>query len=363
MRTRDIKPRFYLNDQLAECSFAPRLAFPGLWMIADRNGRLEYRPKRFRAEIFPYDQLDMEELLAELERNSLIVIYDVDGKKYIWIPTFLKHQKPHPNEKDSVIPPCPLEELSKTSLGADSAEENFDHSSTKEAPTFNHGDTEVIPRDDSITSMEEPNPASYLSSLTPDFKNFKDTNVSLSSPPAPDASNPPFLNLPETTASKPPSALASYFNRLPGNDPESSAEPEGEFDEPRGEYEPPNKANIPKPDGKSAIPLCPHKRIIAAYHEELPELPQVKVWEGARVKRLAARWKERCLAGKYQSLEDGLAYWRRLFRHIRANCPFLMGRVETRDGRAFYADLAWLPRPENFAKLIEGKYDKKAVAA
>lgn len=194
------------------------------------------------------------------------------------------------------------------------------------------------------------------SRLEESFKNFKDTNVSLSSPPAPDASNPSFLNLPETPTGNPPSTLAGYLNRLPSGAPEASADP-------AGEYEPPNKANIPKPDGKSAIPPCPHKRIIAAYHEELPELPQVKVWDGVRAKRLGARWKERCLAGKYQSLEDGLDYWRRLFRHIRANCPFLMGKVESRDGRVFYADLAWLTRPENFAKLIEGKYDKKAIAA
>lgn len=48
MRARDIKPGFFKNDQLADCSMAARLLFPGLWMMADREGRLENRPKKSR---------------------------------------------------------------------------------------------------------------------------------------------------------------------------------------------------------------------------------------------------------------------------------------------------------------------------
>jgi len=32
-----------------------RLLYPGLWMLADREGRLEDRPLRIKAEILPYD--------------------------------------------------------------------------------------------------------------------------------------------------------------------------------------------------------------------------------------------------------------------------------------------------------------------
>lgn len=111
-----------------------------------------------------------------------------------------------------------------------------------------------------------------------------------------------------------------------------------------------------------ACPPCPHERILAAYHEALPELPNVKVWDGTRKSHLQARWRERWKAGKYASQTDGVAYWARLFRHVRT-CDWLMGRVTGRDGRAFKASLGWLVRPENFAKLIEGRYDRQEVAA
>lgn len=103
-------------------------------------------------------------------------------------------------------------------------------------------------------------------------------------------------------------------------------------------------------------PPCPHGKIIDAYHELLPELPQVRSWTNTRSKHLAARWRERFAAGKYATAEEGLAYWRRLFAHIHGNCPWLMGQRTGRNGKAFFADLGWLVMPENFAKVIEGRY-------
>ena len=55
MRARNIKPGFFKNDTLAELEFAARLLFIGLWGLADRAGRLEDRPKKIKAEVFPYD--------------------------------------------------------------------------------------------------------------------------------------------------------------------------------------------------------------------------------------------------------------------------------------------------------------------
>ena len=104
MRARNIKPGFYKNEELAGCSLQARLLFPGLWMMADREGRLEDRPKRIKGEVFPYDDFDVDALLCELAEAGMIVRYQVDGGKYIWIPNFLKHQNPHKREKDSDIP-------------------------------------------------------------------------------------------------------------------------------------------------------------------------------------------------------------------------------------------------------------------
>lgn len=103
-RARNIKPGFYTNEDLVECSYAARLLFPGLWMIADREGRLEDRPKKIKMAIFPADTIDIDELLGELETHGFIKRYTADGKKVISIPQFLEHQNPHGREQDSVLP-------------------------------------------------------------------------------------------------------------------------------------------------------------------------------------------------------------------------------------------------------------------
>lgn len=103
-RARNIKPSFFTNEALAECSMSARLLFIGLWTLADREGRLEDRPKKIRAEVFPYDLCDCAPLLDELAKGGFIVRYSVDGGSYIFIPTFTKHQSPHVKEKPSTIP-------------------------------------------------------------------------------------------------------------------------------------------------------------------------------------------------------------------------------------------------------------------
>lgn len=104
MRARNIKPGFYKNEELAECSFAARLLAPGLWMMADREGRLEDRPKRIKAELFPYDTFDVDALLVELVACGHIKRYEASDRRYIQIVKFTEHQQPHHMEIKSVIP-------------------------------------------------------------------------------------------------------------------------------------------------------------------------------------------------------------------------------------------------------------------
>lgn len=104
-RARSIKPGFYLNEDLAECSIWARFLFPGLWMIADRQGRLEDRPKRIKAAILPFDSQDVEPLLEELHQRGFLVRYQNNSGSFIQISKFLTHQSPHYSEKDSFIKP------------------------------------------------------------------------------------------------------------------------------------------------------------------------------------------------------------------------------------------------------------------
>lgn len=84
-----------------------RLLFIGLWCIADREGRLKDRPKRIKVEVFPYDDIDVEPLLAQLQENGFIIRYTVEEHQYIQVVNFHKHQNPHVKEAESTLPPCP----------------------------------------------------------------------------------------------------------------------------------------------------------------------------------------------------------------------------------------------------------------
>jgi hypothetical protein len=103
-RSRNIKPAFFNNEDLAECQPFARLCFIGLWTLADREGRLQDRPKRIKGELFAYDTFEVEPLLVELEKWGFIRRYQVEGESFIHIVNFLKHQTPHGTEKDGKSP-------------------------------------------------------------------------------------------------------------------------------------------------------------------------------------------------------------------------------------------------------------------
>jgi hypothetical protein len=103
-RSRNIKPGFFSNEYLAELSFATRLLFIGLWTEADREGRMEDRPKRLRMALFPADDVDVNQMLDDLAASGFIQRYEIEGKRYLQVDSFTKHQMPHHKEVASVIP-------------------------------------------------------------------------------------------------------------------------------------------------------------------------------------------------------------------------------------------------------------------
>jgi hypothetical protein len=108
-RIRTIKPQFFTDDELAELPAITRLFFIGLWTQADVAGRMACRPKRLKAEILPYDDCDVDEILDGLEGAGFVTRYEVDGSGYLWIPTFRKHQRITGKEAEtpSEFPRCP----------------------------------------------------------------------------------------------------------------------------------------------------------------------------------------------------------------------------------------------------------------
>jgi len=103
-RTRNLKPTFFSNDVLAECEPMARLLFAGLWTLADREGRLQYRPRRIKGLLFPFDNVEIEPLMEQLSDRGFIVVYRVEGADFLAIPTFGEHQRCHPDERCEGLP-------------------------------------------------------------------------------------------------------------------------------------------------------------------------------------------------------------------------------------------------------------------
>ena len=110
-RSRNIKPGFFQNDELAECGIESHLLFAGLWTIADKEGRLRDRPKRIKASCLPYYQTDIDSCLEQLWNAGFIVRYEVGGERFIQIENWHKHQSPHHKEIESEIPQPPKKGL------------------------------------------------------------------------------------------------------------------------------------------------------------------------------------------------------------------------------------------------------------
>ncbi len=103
-RARNLKPKFFTNDRLAELPPLVRLLFAGLWCIADREGRLEDRPNRIKVDVLPYDKCNVDKMLQDLHSHEFILRYTSGGTRYIQVLKFSKHQNPHVKESQSTIP-------------------------------------------------------------------------------------------------------------------------------------------------------------------------------------------------------------------------------------------------------------------
>lgn len=114
------------------------------------------------------------------------------------------------------------------------------------------------------------------------------------------------------------------------------------------------------------MPPCPHGRLIELFGQRLPELPQPRpeLWGGKNADAMRSRWRwvlsAKTKAGKrYAEDSDAAVDWFDRFFGYVAKCPHLVGHND----RGWTADLGWLMKADNFAKVIQGNYDPKLEAA
>jgi hypothetical protein len=107
-RSRNLKPGFFTNVPLADLPPLARLLFAGLWPHCDREGRITDCVKKIKVLCLPFDDCDVDALLDALAGGDdpFILRYEVDGKKYIQVLNWHRHQTPYAREPESVIPAC-----------------------------------------------------------------------------------------------------------------------------------------------------------------------------------------------------------------------------------------------------------------
>lgn len=122
-RIRSIKPSFFSDEDLSDdLTITERLFYIGLWTLCYDNWTVEYRPRTFKRELFPFDDdvpiTAIEAMVQTLVNTGRAVVFDHDGRACLYLPKCEKHQRvnrptesliPVPDE-GSVSPHLPLSE-------------------------------------------------------------------------------------------------------------------------------------------------------------------------------------------------------------------------------------------------------------
>lgn len=96
-RIRSIKPEACNSKDFAKLSFAARYFFQQLWCFLDDEGRAEFLPKKIAGEMYPHDDDVSGQTITgwvdECVAASVLIVYEVNGDKFMCAPKFSIHQK------------------------------------------------------------------------------------------------------------------------------------------------------------------------------------------------------------------------------------------------------------------------------
>ena len=112
-RIRTVKPELFRHEELfdaeLESGLPLRLAFIGLFTVADCEGRFRWKPRTLKLDVLPHDSVEFAAVLNALARHGFIQRYEVGGEVYGVIPSFNRHQQiqSKESERGSSIPPPP----------------------------------------------------------------------------------------------------------------------------------------------------------------------------------------------------------------------------------------------------------------
>ena len=96
MPNRILKESICTSENIDQLTPMAEIAFYRLMVNCDDYGRMDGRVKIIKSKLFPLKDVsenEMLKLLTELERAELISSYEVDGKRYLQMKTWDKHQQ------------------------------------------------------------------------------------------------------------------------------------------------------------------------------------------------------------------------------------------------------------------------------
>lgn len=119
-----------------------------------------------------------------------------------------------------------------------------------------------------------------------------------------------------------------------------------------------------KSNGDPSIPECPHAEILAEWNQHLASrkgrAPAAADWEGTRMaaklsELWAKNWNAKNPSGviRYSTVEEGIAWWSRVFQHLAGNANFMQSDVT----------LSNLFNPDTFALAVNGNLRQNGGAA
>jgi len=112
-RKRQIDPIYPLEQEIAQLTIPARYFYIMSWChMDDANGVMPYDTFLLKGQIFPADNVNVEDLIQECIKARRLFPFEAEGKHWLWCPTLLKHQHiQHPSRRSYPAPPKQVKEL------------------------------------------------------------------------------------------------------------------------------------------------------------------------------------------------------------------------------------------------------------
>lgn len=103
-RIRSIHPGLFTDEDYVDLTYPARILLTAIWCEAWDDGVFEWKPKTLKMKYLPADNVEIEQLLAELVGKRFLTSFEVGGKLFGACRNFRKFQSPKKPNSSKVLP-------------------------------------------------------------------------------------------------------------------------------------------------------------------------------------------------------------------------------------------------------------------